>query len=48
MRPVLPRAFLEAAAPGYLTDTDWELLDDDWLEEGLRYTAKPAKARYVG
>jgi spore maturation protein SpmB len=43
MGAVLPRAFLEAAAPGYLTDTDWDLLDDGWLEEALRYTAKPAK-----
>ena len=25
MRPALPRAFLEAAAPGYLTDADWHL-----------------------
>ena len=42
MRPALPRAFLEAAAPGYLTDTDWDLLDDDWLEEALDYTAAPS------
>ena len=41
MRPALPRAFLEAAAPGYLTDTDWDLLPDDWLEQALGYTAKP-------
>ena len=26
MRPALPRPFLETAAPGYLTDTDWDLL----------------------
>ena len=43
MRPALPRAFLEAAAPGYLTDTDWDLLPDDWLEQALGYTAKPAR-----
>ena len=43
MRPALPRAFLEAAAPGYLTDTDWDLLPGDWLEQALDYTAKPAK-----
>ena len=24
--PALPRAFLEAAAPGYLTDADWDQL----------------------
>ena len=43
MGPALPRAFLETAAPGYITDTDWDLLDDDWLEAGLDYTAKPSK-----
>jgi uncharacterized protein YidB (DUF937 family) len=43
MRPALPRAFLEAAAPGYLTDTDWDLLGDNWLEEALDYTAAPCK-----
>ena len=43
MRPALPQALLEAATPGYLTDTDWDLLPGDWLEQGLRYTAKPAK-----
>ena len=39
----LPRAFLEAAAPGYLTDTEWDALDDDWLEQALAYTAETAK-----
>ena len=43
MRPALPRAFLETAAPGYLTDTDWDLLPGDWLEQALSYTAKPSK-----
>ena len=43
MSPALPQAFLAAAAAGYLTDTDWDLLDDDWLEEGLAYTKKRAK-----
>jgi hypothetical protein len=43
MRPAVPRAFLEAAAPGYLTDADWDLLPPDWLEEALGYTGKPAK-----
>src|SRR5262249_61468745 len=41
--PGLALAFLEAAAPGYLTDTDWGLLTGDWLEQGLGYTAKPSK-----
>jgi hypothetical protein len=39
----LPRAFLEAAAPGYLTDDEWDAQDDDWLEQALTYTAKSAK-----
>ena len=41
----LPQAFLEAAAPppGYLTDTEWDAQDDDWLEQALAYTAKDAK-----
>jgi hypothetical protein len=43
MGPDLPRAFLEAAAPGYLTDTDWDLLPGNWLERALAYTAKPSK-----
>ncbi len=43
LRPALLRAFLETAAPGYLTDTEWELLPGDWLEQALDDTAKPAK-----
>ena len=39
----LPRAFLEAAAPGYLTDAEWDGLDEDWLEQALAYTVKSAK-----
>ena len=39
----LPQAFLEAAAHGYLTDTEWDALDDDWVEQALRYTAKDTK-----
>ena len=39
----LPQAFLEAAAPGYLTDTEWDALDDDWLEQALAYTAEDSK-----
>ena len=39
----LPQAFLEAAAPGYLTDDEWDALGDDWLEQALDYTVKPAK-----
>ena len=39
----LPLAFLEAAAPGYLTDADWDALGEDWLEQALAYTAAPCK-----
>ena len=39
----VPQAFLEAAAPGYLTDTDWQALPEDWLEQALAYTAAPCK-----
>ena len=39
----LPHAFLEAAAPGYLTDEQWDALGEDWLERALAYAAVPAK-----
>ena len=39
----LPGAFLEAAAPGYLTDDQWDAMGKDWLEQALAYTAKDAK-----
>ena len=39
----LPQAFLEAAAPGYLTDAEWDGLGEDWLEQALAYTAVPCK-----
>ncbi len=41
MGAALPLAFLEAAAPGYLTDIEWDGLGEDWLVEGLIYTAAP-------
>jgi len=41
--PALPLALLEAAAPGYLSDTQWDLLADDWLEQALAYNAKPLR-----
>jgi hypothetical protein len=43
MRPALPHTFLEAAAPGYLTDSDWDQLADNWLEQALAYTAAPCR-----
>ena len=39
----LPHAFLEAAAPGYLTGAEWDALDEDWLEQALAYVAVPCK-----
>src|SRR5580704_6750760 len=39
----LPQAFLAAAAPGYLTDTEWDALGEDWLEQALAYIAVPCK-----
>ncbi|MCW2936647.1 MAG: hypothetical protein JWM19_7609, partial [Actinomycetia bacterium] len=43
MGVALPRAFLEAAASGYLDDPDWDALPEDWLEQALADTAAPAK-----
>ena len=42
----LPQAFLEAAAPGYLTDAEWNKLGEaweDWLEQARAYTAQDCK-----
>ena len=39
----LPQAFLEAAVPGYLTEAEWDALDEDWLEQALAYAAVPCK-----
>ena len=39
----LPRAFLEAAVPGYLTEAEWDALGEDWLEQALAYAAVPCK-----
>jgi hypothetical protein len=39
----LPHAVLETAAPGYLTDPEWDGLGEDWLEQALAYTAVPCK-----
>ncbi|HEY6297041.1 MAG TPA: hypothetical protein VIX15_15380, partial [Streptosporangiaceae bacterium] len=38
MRIGIPEVFLEAAAPGYMTDTEWEALGKDWLKSALAYT----------
>ena len=39
----LPQVFLEAAAPWYLTDAEWEAEGEAWLEQALAYTAVPCK-----
>jgi hypothetical protein len=41
MRVGLPQAFLEAAAPGYLTNQEWDQVaeEEDWLEQALAYCA---------
>ncbi|MFF4786133.1 hypothetical protein ACFY3E_33030 [Streptomyces griseorubiginosus] len=39
----LPRAFLEQAAPGYLSDDEWDALDDAWFEKALAYLAEPCR-----
>ena len=43
MTAALPHGFLEAAAPGYLTDAEWDALSEDWLEQALAYAAVPCK-----
>jgi hypothetical protein len=42
----LPRVFLEASAPGYLTDAEWDGLRGDGLEKALAYTADPCKGAH--
>ncbi|MFD8159697.1 trypsin-like peptidase domain-containing protein [Streptomyces malaysiensis] len=41
--PRLPRLFLEEAAPGYLSDDEWDALDDAWFEQALTYLAEPCR-----
>ncbi|OEJ21775.1 hypothetical protein AR457_40780 [Streptomyces agglomeratus] len=41
--PALPLPLLEAAAQGYLTDHQRDLLSDDWLERSLAYAAAPLR-----
>ncbi|MEV4569852.1 hypothetical protein AB0K12_39345 [Nonomuraea sp. NPDC049419] len=37
----LPLPWLADAAPGYLTDTQWDQTGDDWLHRALEYAATP-------
>ncbi|WP_162948148.1 hypothetical protein [Streptomyces europaeiscabiei] len=39
----LPLALLEAAAESYLTDTQLDLLDDNWLEQALARVTRPQR-----
>ncbi|MFC4591850.1 ATP-binding protein [Sphaerisporangium corydalis] len=39
--PRLPLALLVGAAPGYLTNREWEQTSEDWFEQALNYTATP-------
>jgi len=43
MRSALSGDFLETAAPGYLTDSEWDQLAEAWLDQALAYTAADAK-----
>ncbi|MBB5081507.1 S1 family peptidase [Nonomuraea endophytica] len=38
--PHLSDRFLADAAPGYLTDDEWDALGDDWLEAAFAYAAR--------
>ncbi|WP_217212460.1 hypothetical protein [Streptomyces sp. AC550_RSS872] len=37
----IPLDWLVGAAPGYLTDAEYEALDDDWLSKALAYATTP-------
>ncbi|WP_157594327.1 hypothetical protein [Streptosporangium amethystogenes] len=39
--PRLPLALLAEAAPGYLTEAQWEQTSDDWLQRTLQYVTTP-------
>jgi hypothetical protein len=39
--PHIPLAWLADAAPGYLTDTEWNTTGDDWLARALDYLTTP-------
>jgi len=39
----LPHAFLARASEGYLTDQEWDLLTENWLEEAFAYAARPVR-----
>ncbi|MER7911784.1 hypothetical protein [Streptomyces sp. NPDC096068] len=37
----IPEPLLREAAPGYLTDQEWDQSSDDWFEEAIAYSARP-------
>lgn len=37
---IVPQTLLKDAGPGYLTDDDWNALDDNWLSNALEYTGR--------
>ena len=39
----LPHALLEAAAPAYMSNAEWDLVGDDWMEQALNFTGEPRK-----
>ncbi|MFF2999462.1 hypothetical protein ACFVTC_33685 [Streptomyces sp. NPDC057950] len=41
--PRIPLNWLAEAAPGYLTDTQWDATGDNWLEQALDYVCTPCK-----
>jgi len=41
--PALPDALLAAAAPGYLTDDQWDTAGNDWLDHALAYCTAPCR-----
>ncbi|MFJ5779294.1 helix-turn-helix domain-containing protein, partial [Streptomyces sp. NPDC093094] len=41
----LPQPFLTGAAPGYLTDLDYDRLTDDWAEQAYAELAEPVHGR---
>jgi transcriptional regulator with XRE-family HTH domain len=43
MSVAIRESFLEAAAPAYLDDSEWDALGGDWLEQALKYTGEPCK-----
>ncbi|MFD1541892.1 hypothetical protein [Nonomuraea guangzhouensis] len=44
-RVALPRLLLEQAAIGYLSEDQWDLLGDDWLEQAFAYLTDPRPCR---